>query len=97
MSSVNLSISDLLLKWSAYWVDWFMNFFADPEYYWVEEINPSTQNIVSTNQFAPKVLLEENQGKPIKKESKVHAISESFSEERKICSSSILKRVVLHL
>jgi len=40
MKTKELSLDVLVLKWSKFWVDWFMNLFADPDYYWVEETYP---------------------------------------------------------
>lgn len=41
MEAVRLSIVALLFKWATYCVDWFMDFFAEPENYWVAETYPS--------------------------------------------------------
>ncbi len=38
---MKLSIVALLFKWASYCVDWFMDFFAEPENYWVAETYPS--------------------------------------------------------
>lgn len=40
MQNVKLSMEALWVNWADLIVDWFMNFFADPEYYWVEETYP---------------------------------------------------------
>ncbi|MCW3787855.1 hypothetical protein [Plebeiibacterium sediminum] len=41
MRAIKLSMESFLIKWAEMCIDWFMNFFADPEYYWVEENYPS--------------------------------------------------------
>ncbi len=40
MGTIKLSMESFLLRWAELCIDWFMNFFADPEYYWVEESYP---------------------------------------------------------
>ncbi len=40
MKNVKLSIEAVWENWADLIVDWFMNLFADPEYYWVEETYP---------------------------------------------------------
>ncbi len=66
MESIKLSYSLLVLKWTTMCVDWFMNLFADPEYYWVEEYYPNrtskmdankTKNEQSINSISKKVNL----------------------------------------
>ncbi|MGQ1786679.1 MULTISPECIES: hypothetical protein [unclassified Saccharicrinis] len=47
MIAIKLSMEEVLIKWAEFCVDWFMNLFADPEYYWVEETYPGKN--VSTN------------------------------------------------
>ncbi len=47
MKTLKLSADDLFVKWSTFCVDWFMNLFADPDYYWVEETYPGRSVKVS--------------------------------------------------
>ncbi|SMO38672.1 hypothetical protein SAMN06265379_101426 [Saccharicrinis carchari] len=46
MEAIQLSITALLFKWATLCVDWFMDLFADPEYYWVHETYPSDNVVV---------------------------------------------------
>lgn len=41
MRSIDLSIKIILIQWTNLCVDWFMNLFADADYYWVDESYPS--------------------------------------------------------
>ena len=41
MEAIKLSLVALSIKWATYCVDWFMDFFAEPENYWVAETYPS--------------------------------------------------------
>ncbi len=43
MITLKLSIEAMFLKWTEFCIDWFMNFFADPDYYWVEETYPNNK------------------------------------------------------
>ncbi|GAF02387.1 hypothetical protein [Saccharicrinis fermentans] len=44
MEALKLSMEEILVKWATFCVDWFMNLFADPDYYWVEETYPSKKS-----------------------------------------------------
>lgn len=56
MEAVKLSIVALLFKWATYCVDWFMDFFAEPENYWVAETYPSDASVVTvTKAYRAKV------------------------------------------
>lgn len=41
MRSIDLSIKIMFIQWTNLCVDWFMNLFADADYYWVDESYPS--------------------------------------------------------
>jgi hypothetical protein len=84
MTSINLSIDKLLLKWSTYWVDWFMNFFADPDYYWIEEWYPSVTKVRHSNSAKSEVPNENKQyqTEPLETRIGIEYISGSlYSEE----------------
>ncbi|TLX73666.1 hypothetical protein E9993_14500 [Labilibacter sediminis] len=61
MRTLDLSISFIVIQWANLIIDWFMNLFADPEYYWVEETYPgktvSTKNNTNNNKViqSPKI------------------------------------------
>ncbi len=44
MNTVKLSLETWFLRWTEFCIDWFMNFFADPDYYWVEETYPNKRS-----------------------------------------------------
>ncbi len=43
MNLTLLSIRKLLFQFTEFWIEWFMNFFADSDYYWTEETYPVTK------------------------------------------------------
>lgn len=43
MKSLDLSFKIILIHFANFWVDWFMDFFADADCYWVEESKPFKQ------------------------------------------------------
>ncbi len=64
MSTIKLSLEVWYLRWTEFCIDWFMNFFADPDYYWVEETYPnkrSKSKIINISDLADKnkVVLKE--------------------------------------
>lgn len=44
MEVIKLRVDSWIIKWTNICVEWFMNFFADPEYYWVEETYPNSSS-----------------------------------------------------
>ena len=56
MEAIKLSLAALLFKWATYCVDWFMDFFAEPENYWVAETYPSDSAVAAvTKAYRAKV------------------------------------------
>ncbi len=61
MDTIKLSLENLLLNWAEMCIEWFMNLFADPEYYWVEENYPTKRKINSLQKDKNESIQEEKQ------------------------------------